>query len=458
MQVGTVLEARVRGTEAPSVPRQLATCLAHVGSFVSGAAPALQHVTHLELHVRRTNTDAIPTSPSRHAPSPDRAPSAPGGHPHLYTASRRALTLLAVAVPSLQHLQLRARYGEVDLSAFGTHCPALTHLDMDTQGDAMALQGVDVGLPQLTDLTLVRREPGHLRTPDAPVGAYYNTACMMLRGCTNLASLTFHSAGTATRGGRADCPPEMWDQLPASVVEWCCSTHFTHMLKAAAFMRRVRVLVLAQLPCKRLPQLLSAAPKLESLTIHRPMAQTKQLELMWAPDTPPDELARIRAHLLGGFKLVGGVSVRLRGSSEVVADMLAWLAPLADTRRVLLDFSGVVQVQDCLGALVRVVPNLEYLELSGCCGQGAPWLNESFLAPLVGAPGVWRMDVHQHVAFTHSGMVALCVDLPRLEVLYCWPCEGVSCEGVMAELAAKGRGVAVEFIVPGEFLPEAYED
>ncbi|MEW5319455.1 MAG: hypothetical protein WDW38_010606 [Sanguina aurantia] len=426
-------------------------------SFVNGAASALRYMTHLELKVKRHN-NAIQTSPSRFAPSPDRSPSAPSSHPHLYMVSRKALSLLAVAVPKLQHLQLRARYGEVDLSAFGTHCPALTHLHLDTKGDAMALQGIDVALPQLTDLTLVRRASSHLCKPDAQVEAYYNTACMMLRGCTSLTSLTFYSAGTMSWHDKVDCPKEMWDQLPASIVEWCCNTKFTHMLKAAAFMSRLRVLVLAKLPCKRLPQLLKASPKLESLIIHRLWAQTKQLELMWASDTTPDELARIKAHLQGGFKLIGGVSVCLRGSSEMVADMLAWLAPLADTRRVLFDFKGVVQVQDCLAQLVRVVPNLQYLELSGCCGQGEPWLNESFLAPLVGAADLWRMDVHQQVAFTHSGMVAMCMDLPDLVVLYCWPCEGVSCEGVMAELAAKGREVVVEFIVPGEFLPEAYED
>lgn len=452
-----MLDPTTTGSGDPSVASQLSTCVNQMDAFLSGAGSATGYVTRLKLNVKRRNTDIPPPMKFYYHPRPNPSPFAPSSHLNLYQVSRTALTKLAAAVPQLQHLWIEALYGEVDLSAFGAHCPALTHLVLTTKGDAMVLQGIDIALPALTNLVLARSNGLHSRPqPVAHVQAYYNTACLLLQGCTNLTTLTLTCDEQCSRNDEVDCPKEMWDQLPANLTEWHSIVNFTHMLEAASFMSQLRILVLGKMPCDRMPELLQAAPKLESLTIHRPWDTPEQIELLWSPDIQPQALAKLKAQLRKGFKLQCE-SVSLRGSSEAVREMLEVLPAHANVCRLCVDLEATVHVLDCLTRLLHVFPSLEYLVLWDCSSfQQAPWVDESFLTPLFGCSDIARLDVHLQVTFTYAGMVSLCMNLPDLEIMYCWPCEGMCYKSVMEELAAQGREVDISEIVEGEDLPEAY--
>ncbi|MEW5305640.1 MAG: hypothetical protein WDW36_008167 [Sanguina aurantia] len=425
---------------APSVPDQLSTCVAHTGAFLDGARPAVHHITRLDLRVEH-NPHAKPDPRARPWTSLSRPPLRRAPNPNLHPVPRAVFAVLAAAVPSLAHLDVRASRPPLTLG----------------EADAVGLRGIHLSLPGLTHLTLPDSDARHRCRSRAEVQSCVGTGCRSLRGCTDLTSLRLRVHHTAWPR-EVRCPVQTWEQLPPSLVEWDCRAEFPHMLAATAFMQRLQALSVGKLPVETLHDLLALAPRLRSLDVWPFDPRMDMVGLMWPPDTKPAELSRLRARLLGGSQL-GCESAAPSGTSAMVRGMLAWTCPLAATRRVCVELCATVHVPDRLDQRSRVAPKLQDLILAGESDSQpeAPWLEEPFLHRLAGCHGLWGMDVHLQVRFTHAGLVRLCTSLPALSQLCCKPREGVRYEGVMAELALTGRDVAVTAIVQGQELPEAYE-
>lgn len=443
------------GEQAPSVALQSAKCVQSMSVLLAGAASAIRSITRLKLTVTRGD----PTAPAVDYTYllPEACPAVPSIPPHIHLVPRTALSLLAASVPNLRHLHMCTSYGDVDLAAFGSHCPQLSHLTLEC--DAASLQGIDISLPSLTHLCLTTRSQSWRRGMRFIIRDYIDTALLLLRGCTSLVSLDLSFPRTCS--DRVDCPSEMWDRLPASLVEWHCRTNVPHMREAKLFMGRVRVLSLGKLDDEdgcSVQQLLTLAPLLHQLTVSERNPTRYECELMWDSDITAAELDALRTRLQGGFTL-SCEKVSLMGTAEAVQDMLAWLSPLEDTISCRVFLTGMARPLDCLGKLARMCPCIEYLYLGDeyYRWQQAPWTVEAFVTAVTGCKSVRRLDVDLQVLFTHAWLVSLCVAMPALHTLYCRPCAGVSCEDVMMELENQGHEISIVEISEGVEIPEAFQ-
>ncbi|MEW5310299.1 MAG: hypothetical protein WDW38_002111 [Sanguina aurantia] len=424
-------------------------------AFLSSAGAAVQHVTRLELTVRRQDTDEPEQRPSR-AASSLLPPSSSSNS--LFQVPRTVLSTLAAAVPRLELLKVKAVYGDVDLAEFGKHCPKLAELIMESE--AIALQGIDLAVPGLTTLVLILPNvPWFLQELDRE-RAFVETACLLLRGCTKLSVVHIRFRSLMNSHHELECGKGVWEQLPPSLEAWHCNASFSHMWDATSFLGRVRALTLATLPCHSLPEFLERAQSLDSLTLTS-LSHDEEgvVEMMWRDDViTPHTLARLKARLLDGFQLCCE-SVLFSGSDASVRDMLGWLSPLRDTHHCCVDLDAMEHGPGCFAEFARAVPDVRYLRMGLRTGwEEPPWMDESFLTPLVKCSKLQRLDVCLGVAFTHAGLVALCTSLPDLLRMYCWPVQGVCFDSVKAELAAKGRQLTFSYIMEGEDVIEPFED
>lgn len=442
-----------KGTDTTPPP---STCAHDMSCLLSGASTSIQHITSLDLCVKRRR----PVDPRTPFPgSIFLSIIVPSGTGLDHLVPRRAFARLAAAVPRLQRLTTSVQYGDVDLAAFGSLCPDLRELVMTC--DALSLQGIDMALPNLTHLHVSSthvtfRTRNHVKT-------YVERACLLLRGCSNLTSVTISFQGHRPEpDGQLKCSRKVWEQLPASLVEFHSNASFALLHKAASFMSRVRVLSLGQMPEEfmRLPDLLRCAPQLQSLTIWHPTEPVGQeLELMWHADVSKVEISGLKARLQGGFQL-SCEAVSFTGPGKLIADMMTWMSPPKDTHTCRVCFVDLADdtTLACLSRVPRLCPAVDYLKLGyEFISGGAALVSESTLVHVMQCKHLVRLDVYIKVAFTHAGLVCLCTSLPALSQMFIQPCEGVSYEGVMAELASTGREIHLAEIVEGEDLPDAYE-
>lgn len=444
------------GEGAPSIARQGTIIDQGMTTLLSGAASAIATITHMKLDVRRTRTNLH--QDIYFSESPASSPDFPCKSQDITLMPYSALSLLAAAVLRLQHLYLHTICCDVDVAAFGAHCPQLSHLYVES--DSAPLQGVHLALPGLTHLRLTRSNPCWRHVEDcASTREYVETACTSLHSCTSLTSLELCLDLSCV--AKVDCPSEMWNQLPASLVEWHCQAEFPHIFEAKLFMGRVKVLSLGRLPTRsggRVQALLKLAPMLKDLTVSEWQLKGYQLELMWSPETLAAELLSIKERLLGGFKL-SCEKVSLTGTCVAVRDMLAWHSPLEDTVSCCVHLTGTSRLADGLHKLARTLPRVEYLFVRDDyhMWEEAQWMSEGLVTAVSGCKQMKRFDIDLSVAFTHAGLVGMCMGLPALETLYCRPCEGMSFQGVVLELAKRGRAVSIVEIVEGVDVPAAFE-
>lgn len=405
------------------------------------AGTAMRSITHLNLNASayRSRIDSEDECVFQHIPSPDHTTHV--APPKLQTVLPEVFLLLAAALPILQHIVLSTSSCSVDLAAFGSQCPKLSSLHLG-EPNQETLDGIKVAVPCLTHLHVSGGFSA--RSMNTKVCEYIEGICHAVHGCTRITSLELDFRHPHTFD-EVVCPSAVWDQLPASIVEWSCLLVIPRMLEAESFMSRVRVLSLWKLPKSfkhQVQKLLKLAPLLEKLSLSETYA-LPTVELMWKEDITAVELSVIKNHLLDGFQLSCN-EVVLSGPGRSVRDLLTWQSPLKDTTACDIRLHGDEHPLDCFDQLARVLPNI--LELcievrSSTDWEDAPLMVTECVASVMGCKHLEKLEINLPVAFTDSDLVALCMSLPDLSRLSCRPCHGLSLKCVDIRLRDQGREI-----------------
>lgn len=425
----------------PSTGLLLDKCVHDMSCLLSGTSHAIKNVTELTLTVHRHHL-------VRHrggAPTYVSLRSAPSGVGEHYLAPRKVFALLAAAVPNIKSLSLSTQYGDVDLSVFAMHCPSLRSLSW--KSDASALQGIDIALPNLTSLHLSIGYDFMSFVNDLEKNV--QQASMLLHGCSNLTHLTmFFISNTYT--WQQEFSSRVWEQLPVSLTEFSCNARFCYLICAKAFMSRLRVLTLGQLPeeCSHFANFLHYAPNLSKLSICSGLSMDHELELLWEKQPAKDREASFKARMLEGFQL-DAERVSLTGSPRSITDMMTWLSPLYGTAAIRFHFNTIKDssLLECVSSLPRVCPGVQYLVFENdLVGEVGPLFDKDSFAVLSECKQLVRLDMYLDVKFTQSWLFSLFMSLPSLRWLYFQSCDGVCIEDIMTELASKGKNVEISEI------------
>lgn len=334
--------------------------------------------------------------------------------------TRAVCAKLAAAVPNIQELRLEGNCVDAALSVFGTSCPGLIHLHVETNTVPLtALANVSGYLTRLLCFTFT---PPRASPHANQVTNYVAAAMRALQPCALLRTLELD---LSTRRFQMECLPARWDAMPANLASMTFKCARGSIVDAPlALTNSVSRLILSSCSGAELFELLQKAAQLQ----HIEVPSTSVMIMLCDTEAVPQGISLLKQRLLGGFTL-DVTMVRLVGSSEGVEDVMRMLPILAGVQSCTLE---VLDAPDplLLASISRVFPNLVKFEMLNLHEMAeVPEdvdIGLQLVEPLWACPCLRDILFCDVLPFTTNGLAVFCNKVRFLRKLDWVECPGVT--------------------------------